>query len=74
MPNMTILEAAEHFGVSKEAIHNRVRRGSLNVRVVDGIKLVDVDGIAKATVQAKSKIQTSKDSQGIYDKYYKLLE
>ena len=74
MPNMTILEAAEHFGVSKEAIHNRVRRGSLNVRVVDGIKLVDVDGSAKATVQAKSKIQTSKASHGSDDKYYKLLE
>gem|GEM_PF-4791176 len=28
---MSVNDAAEHFGVSKEAIHNRIRRGSLEV-------------------------------------------
>lgn len=40
MKKLTIADAAEHFGVSKEAIHNRVRRGSLNCIVEDGVKLV----------------------------------
>ncbi|MBN2870079.1 MAG: DNA-binding protein [Campylobacterales bacterium] len=42
MKKMTIAEAAEHFGVSKEAIHNRVRRGSLNSIVENGVKYVAV--------------------------------
>jgi valyl-tRNA synthetase len=40
MKKLTIADAAEHFGVSKEAIHNRVRRGSLNCIVEDGVKFV----------------------------------
>ena len=74
MPNMTILEAAEHFGVSKEAIHNRVRRGSLNVTVVDGVKMVDVDGTVRTAPNAKSKTQIRKTPQASDDRYYKLLE
>jgi hypothetical protein len=72
MPNMTILEAAEYLGVSKEAIHNRVRRGSLDVTVVDGVKMVDVDGIAKTASQTKP--QTRRGSHSGDERYYKLLE
>lgn len=39
---MTIGDAADHFGVSKEAIHNRIRRGSLESIVENGIKYVAV--------------------------------
>jgi len=74
MPNMTIIQAAEHFGVSKEAIHNRVRRGSLSVVVVDGVKLVEVDSKAKATTQTRAKAQSRRVSHASDDKYYKLLE
>ena len=74
MPNMTILEAAEHLGVSKEAIHNRVRRGSLDVTVVDGVKLVNIDGDAKASPQTRTKAQTRRTSSVPDDRYYKLLE
>ncbi|WP_455757190.1 DNA-binding protein [Sulfurimonas sp.] len=74
MPNMTIIEAAEHFGVSKEAIHNRVRRGSLNVVVVDGVKLVEVDSKAKVTTQTRAKAQSRRVPHASDDKYYKLLE
>jgi valyl-tRNA synthetase len=42
MKKLTIADAAEHFGVSKEAIHNRVRRGSLNCLVEDGVKYVTI--------------------------------
>lgn len=40
MKKLTIADAADHFGVSKEAIHNRVRRGSLNCIVEEGVKFV----------------------------------
>ncbi len=42
MRKMTIAEAADHFGVSKEAIHNRIRRGSLESVVENGVKYVAV--------------------------------
>lgn len=42
MKKMTIGDVAEHFGVSKEAIHNRIRRGSLDCIVENGVKYVAV--------------------------------
>ena len=73
MAAMTILEAAEHFGVSKEAIHNRVRRGSLVVTLIDGAKMVEIDSNAKSTIKPKATTRraTAKSSN---DKYYRLLE
>ncbi len=53
MKKMTIAEAAEHFGVSKEAIHNRIRRGSLDCIVENGVKYVAVAS-AKSTPQEAS--------------------
>ncbi len=43
MKKMTIADAAEHFNVSKEAIHNRIRRGSLDCVVENGVKYVAVE-------------------------------
>lgn len=40
---MTIADAAEYFNVSKEAIHNRIRRGSLDCIVENGVKYVAVE-------------------------------
>lgn len=68
--NMSVADAAKHFGVSKEAIHNRIRRGSLQVVLEDGIKLVVVDKNATPTPRAPQKRATSSSN----DKYYKLLE
>jgi len=42
MKKMTIADAAEYFKVSKEAIHNRIRRGSLDCIVENGVKYVAV--------------------------------
>lgn len=73
MPKMTIEDAAQHFGVSKEAIHNRVRRGSLESVVEDNIKYVILDGqqVKTSTIKrasgAKQNIQPD-------ERYYKLLE
>ena len=38
MKKLTIAEAASDIGISKEAIHNRIRRGSLNCVIENGIK------------------------------------
>jgi len=42
MAKMTVAQAAEHFKVSKEAIHNRIRRGSLPSIVENGISYVNI--------------------------------
>jgi len=70
MPKMNVSDAAAHFGVSKEAIHNRIRRGSLEVVVEDGIKMVLISNTPKKVKQTSTKIKTSVSS----DRYYKLLE
>ena len=67
MKKMSVAEAAKHFGVSKEAIHNRVRRGSLESVVENGEKFV--------LVGAKSQPKKSTSSQThSNDRYYKFLE
>jgi hypothetical protein len=71
MPKMSIEDAAAHFGVSKEAIHNRVRRGSLQSFVENGVKVVEID---IASAHAANKTQTKKTNISYDDKYYKFLE
>lgn len=51
---MTVAEAAEHFNVSKEAIHNRVRRGTLNSVIENGVKYVVLQA-EKPAIQADSR-------------------
>jgi len=70
MNKMSIADAAEFFGVSKEAIHNRIRRGSLTYEVQDGQKYVNID--AKTPAKTKSTPQKKMDS--IDSKYYEFLE
>ncbi len=72
MSKMSIADAAEHFGVSREAIHNRIRRGSLESVVEDGVKLVEVSKTAKPTRTA-SRASTAKINASD-SRYYKLLE
>lgn len=54
MKKLTIAAAAEHFGVSKEAIHNRIRRGSLECIVENGVKYVAVASLEKGNPAANS--------------------
>ena len=70
MSRMSILEAAEYFGVSKEAIHNRIRRGSLSSIVENGVKLVVVDKTAHSSVKSSAR----KVSGSMDDRYHKLLQ
>ena len=71
---MSIQEAAEHFGISKEAIHNRIRRGSLEVTLEDGIKYVEIDKDLQKSPAPRAKAQTRKTTQAVDERYYKLLE
>lgn len=72
---MSVNDAAEFFGVSKEAIHNRVRRGSLQVVLKEGVKMVVVDEKAPQT-PLKQVSQRGKNTQTHPqdDRYYKFLE
>ncbi|MDD2367899.1 MAG: DNA-binding protein [Sulfuricurvum sp.] len=62
MKKMTIADAAEYFNVSKEAIHNRIRRGSLDCIVDNGVKYVAVES-------AKSNAGTNVVSDNRYTQY-----
>ncbi|MDD5160922.1 MAG: DNA-binding protein [Sulfuricurvum sp.] len=62
MKKMTIADAAEYFNVSKEAIHNRIRRGSLNCIVENGVKYVAVEA-------AKNNAVTNLVSDNRYTQY-----
>jgi len=72
MSKMSIADAATKLGVSKEAIHNRIRRGSLESIIEDGVKyvLLDSDKTNKQTVKQTPKRVAHQND----DKYYKLLE
>jgi len=65
---MSVAEAAKKFGVSKEAIHNRIRRGSLKSVVENGIKMVLID--TNAQMQQRKRVTNTQ----VDDRYYKLLE
>lgn len=62
MKKMTIADAAEYFNVSKEAIHNRIRRGSLDCIVDNGVKYVAVES-------AKSNASSTVVSDNRYTHY-----
>lgn len=70
---MTIPEAAEYFGISKEAIHNRIRRGSLGVTIVEGVKFVEIDENTQKSNSTKPQPRKS-TIQNVDERYYKLLE
>ncbi|MDH4944842.1 DNA-binding protein [Sulfurimonas sp. C5] len=69
MKKMSVEEAAEFYSVSKEAIHNRIRRGSIESVVENGVKLVVVDEKVKAPQK-----RTSSAKPFANDRYYKYLE
>lgn len=79
MKKISVAEAAEFYGVSKEAIHNRIRRGSLNSELSDGQKYVVIDEDATPPTKGTKKTTTKTTSRArnatqIDSKYYKHLE
>jgi len=73
MANYTVADAAKKLGISKEAIHNRVRRGSLKSIIENGIKLVIIE--SKTISKASTRTATNKQKPlHVDERYYKLLE
>ena len=64
MSKMTVAEASEYFKVSKEAIHNRIRRGTLDCVIEHGTKFVVVG----------ETISTPQTTPSGNDKYYSYIE
>jgi len=73
MSKLSISDAAEQLGVSREAIHNRIRRGSLKSVVENGIKLVII-GDEDKTQTVSRKIDSKKLPGHTDERYYKFLE
>jgi len=71
MSKMSINDAATFFGISKEAIHNRIRRGSLESVLENGVKLVLVDETKAKKVSPRVSVAKTVLSD---ERYYKLLE
>jgi len=55
MSKMTVAEAASHFNVSKEAIHNRIRRGSLDCVIEHGVKYVIMAEAGNSVTQTDNR-------------------
>jgi excisionase family DNA binding protein len=64
---LTVMEAARLLGVSKEAIYNRIRRGSLHTTIDNGMKYVIL------TDEVKKSSQTKKINSIANDAYIQLL-
>ncbi len=62
MSKLSVAEAADKFKVSKEAIHNRIRRGSLDCVIEHGTKYVLID-------EPAASVKESGDT-----KYYSYIE
>jgi predicted DNA-binding protein YlxM (UPF0122 family) len=62
MSKLSVAEAAVKFKVSKEAIHNRIRRGSLDCVIEHGMKYVLIDEPAEIKTEVTN------------DKYYTYIE
>ncbi|RKV96620.1 MAG: DNA-binding protein [Campylobacter sp.] len=62
MSKVPVSEAAEILGVTKEAVYNRIRRGTLKTFEKDGVKYVVLDGYEPQT-SPKSAPKTSKSAK-----------
>ena len=62
MSKVPVSEAAEILGVTKEAVYNRIRRGTLKTFEKDGVKYVVLDGYEPQTAP-KSAPKTSKSAK-----------
>lgn len=62
MSKVPVSEAAEILGVTKEAVYNRIRRGTLKTFEKDGIKYVVLDGY-EPQAASKSAPKTSKSAK-----------
>nr|WP_314166805.1 DNA-binding protein [uncultured Campylobacter sp.] len=63
MKKVSIGEAAEILGISKEAVYNRIRRNSLRTEEIDGVRYVLLEGAVSADEARGAKAKTSPKTQ-----------
>ena len=59
MKKVSIGEAAEILGISKEAVYNRIRRNSLRTEEIDGVRYVLLEGAVSADEARGTKAKAS---------------
>ena len=59
MQKLSITQAADKLGISKEAVYNRMRRGSLEFVEEDGVKFVVFDDEEEKSLPKSKKIENS---------------
>ena len=79
MSKVPVSEAAEILGVTKEAVYNRIRRGTLKTFEKDGVKYVVLDGykldtVANLTSNQPHKTFTEKSAKSAKSKKSKAGE
>ena len=63
MKKVSIGEAAEILGISKEAVYNRIRRNSLRTEEIDGVRYVLLEGAVSADEARGTKAKVSPKTQ-----------
>ena len=63
MKKVSIGEAAEILGISKEAVYNRIRRNSLRTEEIDGARYVLLEGAVSADEARGAKAKVSPKNQ-----------
>ncbi len=66
MKKLTVSEAANYFGITKEAIYNRVRRGKLKTLNENGLKYVVVEESNVNEVRTLPKTRSKNDKYLIF--------
>ena len=72
MSKLSVVEAAEALGVTKEAVYNRIRRGSLTSVTEDGTKYVILDN-EQVTKEKTSQPSNKRSKKSIDERYIELL-
>lgn len=67
---LTVLEAAKLMGVSKEAIYNRLRRGTLQSVIENDTKYI----LLSKTTSKENNTSTRKNTHGVESAYVELLK
>lgn len=73
MEKLSVIEAAEVLGVSKEAVYNRIRRNTLKSVVEDGTKYVLLDESEQTKLVTKTPKRTKQSRPVADERYIELL-
>lgn len=60
MQKLSITQVADKFGISKEAVYNRIRRGTFQTTEEDGVKFIILDDEEKAKKSEKNGSHSAK--------------